>query len=567
LVVAVGCALAPGARALGQRSERLAASAPAAGTARATLERSPDPGGASAPGPGGTSAPALGADTDLGVLATWLGDEDEARRRSAYEAYLELDATDLPAISARVAALEARPRPAPDALAQALTAFRHGTGSRRADDRVDIAGGVLPALAVRRDAAAVAAAERVLLARALERIGGVAAFGAIADLYGLDGAPWEGETRRLVERVGARLGPAMVRARTHRSAFVRRWARWAGTELGFDQPGRAIQLDAVRKDHALLAETLLAYGAVRQMDAMRVIGSYLGHDAARVRAAAREALGAYGRNAIWVLREQYELVTGESATAEGGRPAAYLGWSEARLAQALYAAIDEARLAEVRDALEAGRAAERAGDLAAMRAHYDAVLAVAPELPQRAELAPGYAALADAHRAAGRPAEAEASYARALALAPAHERAEAWRRAAAVARADASLAAGFADTHALREAAEHDPAVAETLALVTGEAAAAATSRRRLAAGAGALLFAAAAAMLLSRRRRASLPAGGGLSEEAGAEAPDAGAAAENASAPGEGAAPRAARFRAGARARDDDSGGDTSPGSLAAPA
>ena len=46
---------------------------------------------------------------------------------------------------------------------------------------------------------------------------------------------------------------------------------------------------------------------------MPVILSFVNSDRAQVRAAAREALAAYGQDAIWKLREAYAALTGKPA--------------------------------------------------------------------------------------------------------------------------------------------------------------------------------------------------------------------------------------------------------------
>ena len=442
-----------------------------------------------------TPASTLVGAAELGALAERLGSDDPAAREAAVAALRALDEDALPGIEARIVSLAGHRPPAADVSA-AIADIRHGAGSRRADDQIDIGPGVLPALAVRHDATLVAVCESVVLWRALESIGTTASYRMLADLVALDGAPWEAETHRFVERVGVRLGPMLIAVRNHPNTMVRRWSRWAGTELGFDVPGRAIQLPAVAHDSTLLADTLQAYGAVRQMDAMRVLASYVGSQHAQVREAARASLALFGRNAIWAMREQLELVTGQDANPE---------WGWERTMTALYAAHDDARLAPVRAELAAGQAAAARADFEEMGRHYAAVLLRAPELAQRDQMAAGYASLGELRRSHADPTGAEHAYRRAVFLAPTHARAPSWKCALLALHADLELSRGVADLHAYQRVLELAPAdvrAREVLDRVSGAHASRDRVKRRVAAGAAALLLLVAAVTALSYRSK-----------------------------------------------------------------
>lgn len=446
---------------------------------------------------------------ELGALAARLGSDDPAARAVAYGELRALDEDALPGIEARVESLGGHRPPTADVSA-AIAEVRHGAGSRRADDHLDIGPGVLPALTARHDATMIAVCESVVLWRALEAIGTTAAYRVLADLVALDGVAWEPETHRFVERVGVRLGPMLIAVRNHPNATVRRWSRWAGTELGFDVPGRAIQLPAVAHDSTLLADTLQAYGAVRQMDAMRVLASYVGSEHAQVRDAARTSLTLFGRNAIWAMREQLELVTGQDANPE---------WGWERTMNALYAAHDDARLAPVRAELAAGEAAAARGDFSAMGGHYAAVLLRAPELAQREQMAAGYASLGEQRRGHADLTGAEHAYRRAVFLAPGHPRAASWKSALVAVHADLELARGVADLHAYQrvlDLAPDDVRAREVLDRVSGERASRARAKRHFAAGAAALLLLVAALVLLTYRSTRQ-----SVLESNDAEAPD----------------------------------------------
>jgi hypothetical protein len=174
--------------------------------------------------------------------------------------------------------------------------------------------------------------------------------------------------------------------------------------------------------------------------------------------------------------------------------------------RALFAFYDDARLATVHAELDAGRTAFRAGDLVAMSRHYDAVLARAPLLEQRATMTAGYAAHGAALLARGDLEAADRAYRRAIAVADD----DAARRplAAQLAYIDAerSFAAGIADTtaygRALALSPEHAAAHARLDAL-TGERASRKTLRKKISTGIASLILLALGLWMLLPRREA----------------------------------------------------------------
>ena len=427
---------------------------------------------------------------ELAALAEGLGSEEEGAREAACEALGRLEEEALPAMRARVRSLR-RPVVDPERAYDALRAFRHAVGSRRADDMVDIAPGVLPVLAERRDRVTLTMSERVLLLRSLERIGNPEAGRAIADLFALGFAPWRWEARRVVQRMGPRALPMLLEARGHADRAVRSWARRGVRDLGMSEPGAAIQ----QGDNTLLADVLRAYGQSRDMDAMQVVVSFVTHERLQVREAARWATERYGQNAIWQLRRQHRNATGSPADRS---------WGWRRTMEALYAADDARRLAPVRAELEAGLAAHASGDLTTLRAKLDEVLLRAPTLPQRAQMAPAYAELgADALARDDLP-EALRLFRRAVRLDPHGARADRWRGQLAFIEAEQLLSRGVADVEGYRQALAHMPGHAGALSALdglTGSPERRVESSRRWAFAIAALLLALAAILLLRRRR------------------------------------------------------------------
>jgi hypothetical protein len=432
---------------------------------------------------------------ELDALVAQLASDDPRNREVASTALRELDESWLDAIDARVRGLASH-RPPVETITLALAEIRRTTGSRRADDPVDLALGVLPALSTRRDLPMVATCESVLLWRALEQVGTARSLRLVADIVALDGTAWEQETHRTVERLGVRLGPMLIEVRSHPSAAVRRWSRWATAELALDQPGRAIQLPSVAGDTALLANMLRAWGTAHDLNAMRVVVSFVGSEHGEVRDAARAAVEQFGRNAIWIVREQLALVSGREADPR---------WGWERTHRALLDAHDEARLAPVRAELALGEAAAARGEWEAMGARFDRVLLRAPELAQRSQMADGYARLAAFRRERRDPIGAAQEFRRAVALAAPGDERERWLTDLRAVQADIDLARGLVDLHAYRGRLTRDADdsfAATVVARLSGERPAASKQRRRVAAAGGAVLALLGAAALLHRRRR-----------------------------------------------------------------
>ena len=384
----------------------------------------------------GASAQAISVE----LLAQWgeqLGDDDAATRAQAFDHLSTLPSSALPALRERIPRLR-RPVLDSEASYEAVRKFRHTMGSRRADDMVDIAPGVLPWLETNRDRMTVRMAERLALLRSLEAMGNAEAGRAICDLWGIDMVPWRWEAKRVLSRHGAAMLPMLLEARSHDDAGVRRFARWGIGELRLRRPGQAVQ--TLMDDPARLSELLLAYASSHDFDAMPVVVSFVDDEDEDVRAAARSAMQSYGRNGVWMLRRAHRNLLGERADA---------AWGWRSTMERLYAALDTRRLAPLYERLDAALLVGRGGDLAAMIETFDDLLRVAPELERRSEMASGYAALAALRVEAGALEESRVLYHKAARLAGAggaEYRAEALFADAELRRAD-----GVADGGAYRE--------------------------------------------------------------------------------------------------------------------
>ena len=422
-----------------------------------------------------------------------LGSANPRAREAAAGTLRSLHEESLPAMARRIAALR-RTRPSIDATRAALTAFRRATGSKSADDEVDIAKGVLPALQRERSGALLQAAEAVLYLRSLEKLESVAAGDLIAQLLLLDEpGVWDFELRLARQRAGMSLLPTLVRLRSHEDSRVRAFAQAGVRTLGMDDPAVATALP----DAKLAADVVLAYGEPLDFSAMPTVVRLAGHDKLQLRQAARTTIARFGKNAIWQLRELYQEVTGQAPDRR---------WDAPTTADKLYAALDAERTGETGALLEQGLRKFVDGDLEAMQRAFDRLLALEPGYARADKLAPGYAALGALRLLQDRLEDARDAYARAVRLGPALPDANRQRAQLAFVDAEIALGYGVVDLDGYRRALALDPdheAAAAALDRLSGQAQARARRNKRLAAGATALLVIGVALLLLRGRRAA----------------------------------------------------------------
>jgi tetratricopeptide (TPR) repeat protein len=429
---------------------------------------------------------------ELARIAAQLASPDAGARQLAYRTLSELHEESLSGVGARLRKL-ARRRPAPDAIRAALSEFRRALGSRSAEDAIDIAPGVLPVLERKRDASTLAAAEPLLLLRALERLATREAGQLMGELLVLDEAGvWERELRLARERVGMALLPSLIALRSSPEPRVRSWAQAGVRALGMEDPITATSLP----DATLAAGVVRAYGEPLDYQAMPRVVRLVGSDKRQIRDAARATVARFGKNAIWQLRELYDEVAGQPAER---------GWTTAKTASELYAALDREQIENSETLLAQGLSKFVAGELDAMRERFDRLLALDPDFDGRAKMAPGYAALAALRFEQNQLAAARDAYQRALRLAPDAQEARALRGQLAFVDAELALSRGVADLDGYRAALQHAPALSpaeRALDELSGETRARDRQRKRIAAGAAAGLLV-VVALLLARGRRA----------------------------------------------------------------
>jgi tetratricopeptide (TPR) repeat protein len=363
--------------------------------------------------------------------AEQLGHADGEVRARAAEVLSSLGVESLPAVQARLGA-RLSTRPSAEEAARVLTAFRHAAGSRRADDEVDLRGGVLPVLARERSAAVLAMAEPLLLLRSIEAMEDGRAHTLIASFVSLDAGSWDNELRLLRKRMGLAFLPTLIALRSHEEAVVRRFAQAGVAALGMEDPTVAL---ALPEPH-LRAELVRAYGNPPEYAAMPLIVRMVGSESLQVRAAARETVDRFGKNAIWQVRELYEELTGQAANKS---------WSFERSARELYTVIDRHEIEEADTLLARGMQSYVAEDISAMERSFDLLLAKYPNFAERDKLAPGYAALGLRRFEAGQLASSLDAYRRALRLAPKNPDEVQWRAQLEFVSAELALTQGVVD--------------------------------------------------------------------------------------------------------------------------
>ncbi|MBX3250528.1 MAG: hypothetical protein KF901_25350 [Myxococcales bacterium] len=386
-----------------------------------------------APGATGVTS----AEVDVAMLERLAGDlrsSEPPTRARAIARLGALPAEALPAIAERVQYLARLVIPAEDGD-DAIRRFRLATGSRRADDMIDIAPGIGAVLAEDRGPVTGRAAERVLLIRSLERIDTLDAWRLVPEIFALTPEMWRWEKRRIVHRLGPKVLPALLLARAHRDADVRRWARDGVAQLGLASPADALQ----EEDPARLAMLVTAYSEVRDLDAMPVMVAFVDHPDRELREATRAAMERYGQNGVWQLRLAFRNKLASEPD---------LSWGWRRTMTELYERLDAARLAPVSERLDEAVVALDAGDEAAALRLVEEVLRDAPE-PPRPEVVAGALARVAATMAGE---DALRLVRRALWLAPSHPDASAWRARELFLEAELDRERGMLDLDAYRAA-------------------------------------------------------------------------------------------------------------------
>ena len=329
---------------------------------------------------------------ELEKLLAPLAGDDASARSAAAKSIGELGQDAVPAITRKLAELRKVPAAA---VSAALKGAKVPEGSDLCDTllkgKVDGPGGK-------------AALTTAALIRALAHAGTTPAVRQLVKISGDAGGAFRPEVTRQTRALADKAVPALIEARKDSSSDVRHWANNQLEAMNKRIPGDAVQT----KDNQVLADVLRAYGSTHDLDSVPVVLSFVSSDRVQVRTAAREALGAFGQDAVWKLREAYSNLTGKSAPD---------GWGAAEVAKELFAAYDRFRLQEVYGLLEEGLKKDKEGLQEEAVAAFDKVLARQPMLDRRAEMVPAYVTQGQKVEDADAPA-ALALFRKAVRLAP-----------------------------------------------------------------------------------------------------------------------------------------------------
>jgi tetratricopeptide (TPR) repeat protein len=370
------------------------------------------------------AAPARAADGEVEIAAL-TASEDASSRRDALKQIEALGPTSVPAIAKTLADLRREKD------------IRAAVQKARERDRP-----LLDALVESREPGAKSALVVAALANALARIATTAAIRPLLRIAVDHDGAFKPEIARYVKTLGDRALPALLETKKEASE-LRHWSYAQLESMGKRIPGDAVQT----KDNTVLPEVLRTFAAIRELDALPVLLSFVNSDRVEVRTAARDAILEFGQDANWKVREAYANVTGKP-TPEG--------WPATQTAKELFAAYDRLRLQEVYGLLDDGLAKAKEGATEEAIARFDKVLARQPLIERRTEMVPAYLQRAYDLEPTDRVL-ARATFEKAIQLWPDGPRVPAMRAELAYLDGMDSLARGVPDTEPFRHALELDP--------------------------------------------------------------------------------------------------------------
>jgi tetratricopeptide (TPR) repeat protein len=426
--------------------------------------------------------------SDLAKLAEGLRSPSAPARRAAARAVGELGPEATAALTQRLAELRKQPA---QGVATVLQNAALESAGRWSDDDFDLVEALVDPPRRSGTPEHLQALETAVLLRGLAHAATTPAFRAMLIASDDHAGMFRVEIGRLLRRAGEPAVPALLLARGSSSASIRKLATTTLEAMGKRTAGDAVQT----KNNVVLAEVLRAFGSTRDVDAVGVLLAFVASERAAVRAAARDALLCFDREALWKIREAYTNLLGRSPPED---------WPARKVSAELFAAYDRLRLEDVYALLEEGKKKQLAGDLDGAVADFDKVLARQPMLDRKAEMASAYAQWAEAHEDADAVA-ALAAYRKAQRLDPEGPRAAQIRSAIATLEGKELLSRGVVDTAPFERALRLDPGNARAQAeldRLRGESEDRAGRLRRWATFGVAALLAVFAVVLFGRRPR-----------------------------------------------------------------
>lgn len=259
---------------------------------------------------------------------------------------------------------------------------------------------------------------------------------------------------RQIAKLGDKAVPALLEATKHDAAIVQRFA-----ELELDRMGKVTPGEAVGStDPDVLADTLRAFGYIREVEAVDVLLSFANHDRRKVREAARQAIAAIGEPGRWRLRDAYQDLTSEKVDKS-------VPWDV--LAKRIFALYDRARITDLLGLFESGERLAKEGKHAEAVQSFDKVLAQDPLFDRRKEMQRSYF---EVGKGIGfdKVDDRLAMLRKAQRLDPTGAAAKSIEAEIAFSEAKALMAEGKPDRFLLQRAVELDPTHQEAAALLAG---------------------------------------------------------------------------------------------------
>jgi hypothetical protein len=360
------------------------------------------------------------------VLA--LRSESAESRRASLLALLETDASSLDYVQAYLRGLEK-----PAHLLEKLAVIR-------AEDAKDLPSALIGALAQDRSPAMVQAVALSALLRALERQHSIDASALIvSELFAVAPVVFRGEAPRTRKRLGKLLAPGWIKARASEDPALQKLAKDGLHALGFSTPQR---LYGDPSDPELTAAILRAAGDALAADALPWLVAYLDDPRPNVRAEARRATAQFAGKAADLLRVRLTELSHEAPDP---------GLSAAELLSQLVEREQSVRTEPAREALaQAERLLTKKVELDRAAGLLDHALTVGVPSADAARLARAYLALGAQRDQQNKRGDALLAFRRALRADPEGTHAKQAQARVLYLEAEERLAAGIADTHALR---------------------------------------------------------------------------------------------------------------------
>lgn len=219
--------------------------------------------------------------------------------------------------------------------------------------------------------------ELLAMIRMLRTVGTTPAVREILELRANFGEMLRVDLMRQLLTLGDRAVPALLEAKRHDASVVREFADKVLDTMGKVTPGEAVST----AEPEILADTLRAFGYVRDVDAVDVLLSFANHDRKKVRDAARQAVASIGEPGRFRLRDAYQDLTGEKVDKS-------VTWDV--LARRMFFLYDQARAAEITRTFQTGLGLANAKSWSLAAVEFDKVLAIDPQFERRGEMSATY---------------------------------------------------------------------------------------------------------------------------------------------------------------------------------